>query len=97
MVFNFPPSNSCFLHVKHLDMMVPLIYCIQRTGKITCKVELTDFPHVVSELRFSGEKNPDFNSAGTVVHSRALCENIGDTFLLKELRERATTLLLSDI
>lgn len=57
MVFNFPPFNSCFLQsARHLGMMVPLIYCMQRTAKITCKVELIDFPHVVSELRFSGEK-----------------------------------------
>lgn len=98
MVFNFPPFNSCFLQsARHLGMMVPLIYCMQRTAKITCKVELIDFPHVVSELRFSGEKNPYFSSASMEVHSRALCENIGDNFLLKELRERATTLLLRDI
>ena len=81
-------------------MVVPLIYCIQRTGKITCKVELINFPHVVSvhlELKVSGKKNPYFNSASTVVHSTALCKDIGDTFLLKELRERETILLFSDI
>lgn len=98
MVFNFPPFNSCFLQsIRHLGRVVPLIYCIQRTGKIICKVELIDFPHVVSELRFSGGKNPYFNSAGMVAHRRAFCENIRDTFLLKEMREKATTLLLRDI